>query len=68
MCGLIMILMREIFHVGDRLLTEVLFVGVDGRLCTTIYEIVGAETLYFYNRREAEAGLRSDPVVPSGER
>lgn len=47
---------------GDRKLIEVQFVGVSGQICSTTYEIEGPETLYFTNRAEAEAVLRSDSV------
>lgn len=55
-----MVIKRELSRSGDRLLTEIQFVGVSGQVCSTRYEIDGPEKLYFSDRAEAETAMRAD--------
>ncbi|WP_426043135.1 hypothetical protein [Brevundimonas sp. TWP2-3-4b1] len=55
-----MVIKRELSRIGDRLLTEIRSIGVDGQVCSTSYEIDGPEKLSFSDRAEAEAAMRAD--------
>ena len=56
-----MVIKRELSRIGDRLLTEIQFIGVSGQVCSISYEMDGPEKLFFSNRAEAEAAMRGDP-------
>jgi len=53
------VIKRELARVGDRHLIEIQFVGISGQVCSTNYELEGPEPLFFTDRAEAEAALRS---------
>lgn len=54
-----MIRKRELARMGDRILTEVQFVGVSGQVYSVRYEVALSDKLYFARRVDAEAALKA---------